>query len=140
MTEFTPWSALMGGFILGGAALMLLVLNGRIAGISGIVSGAMQPSDPNAPWRWMFLLGLVLGPLLAAPFGLQLPEQINAGWPLILIGGFLVGLGTRLGSGCTSGHGICGIGRLSPRSIVATLIFMVVAIMVVFIVRHLIGV
>ncbi|GAB6262550.1 YeeE/YedE family protein [Photobacterium sp. CCB-ST2H9] len=140
MTEFTPWSALIGGFVLGGSALMLLLLNGRIAGISGIVSGAMQVSDPNAKWRWMFILGLILGPLLAAPFGLVLPEHIDASWSVILIGGLLVGAGTRIGSGCTSGHGICGIGRLSPRSVVATLTFMAVAIVVVFVVRHLIGV
>lgn len=140
MTEFTPWTALAGGAVLGISALILLLLNGRIAGISGIVSGAMDASDPNAKWRWMFIVGLVIGPLLAAPFGTYLPERIDAGWPLIIAGGLLVGVGTRLGSGCTSGHGICGIGRLSPRSIVATATFMLVAVVVVFVVRHLSGV
>ncbi|MEL6116010.1 YeeE/YedE family protein [Photobacterium sp. SP02] len=140
MTEFTPWTALAGGAVLGISALILLLLNGRIAGISGIVSGAMDASDPNVKWRWMFIVGLIIGPLLAAPFGTYLPERIDAGWPLIIAGGLLVGVGTRLGSGCTSGHGICGIGRLSPRSIVATATFMLVAVVVVFVVRHLSGV
>ena len=139
MTEFTPITSLLGGALLGFSALLLILFNGRIAGISGIVSGAMTRRGKNEKWRWMFLLGLVLGPILVAPFGSQLPTNIDSSWPLIIIGGFLVGFGSYLGSGCTSGHGICGMGRMSYRSIVATITFMATAIGVVYIVRHLVG-
>lgn len=138
MTEFTPLSALAGGAILGLSALLLLLVNGRIAGVSGILSKIIKPTSEDN-WSWFFLIGLILGPLVASLFGSNLPQSIDIGWPLLLVGGFLVGVGSRLGSGCTSGHGICGIGRLSMRSIVATCVFMFVAIVVVFILRHLIG-
>ncbi len=137
MTQFTPFEALLGGTILGFAALLFLLFNGRIAGISSIVSGAFKPLSTQPQWRWCFLLGLVLAPLIAMPLGYSLPATIDMSWPLIIVGGFLVGFGSYLGSGCTSGHGICGIGRLSPRSIIATIIFMLVAIITVFITQHL---
>ncbi len=133
MTNFTPLDALLGGAILGVAALLFLLLNGRIAGISSIVSGSFKPFSNQPQWRWCFLLGLISAPIIALPLGYHLPSEIDLSWPLIIIGGFLVGFGSYLGSGCTSGHGICGIGRLSTRSIIATIIFMLVAIITVFI-------
>ena len=138
MTEFTPISALIGGAILGFASLLLLVLNGRLAGISGIISGVMSTGQ-NAFWRWAFIGGLILSGLIAPWLNLSMPSELTSSWPLTLIGGFLVGLGTYIGAGCTSGHGICGMVRLSLRSIVATLIFMLVATIVVFVSRHLLG-
>lgn len=139
MTEFTPFSALLGGVLLGLGALLLILLNGRIAGISGILSGAMQFKNPNAKWRWAFIAGLTLSGFLAPAVGFTLPTQFNTSWTLTLLGGFLVGFGTYLCAGCTSGHGICGIGRMSKRSIVATLVFMLLAAVVVFFTRHVIG-
>jgi len=137
MTEFTPFSALLGGALLGFSSLLFLLLNGRIAGISSIVSGSFKSLKSAPQWRWSFLLGLVLSPLVLTLFDYQTSSSIDITWPMIIAGGFLVGFGSYLGSGCTSGHGICGIGRLSPRSIVSTCIFMVVAIIVVFISKHL---
>lgn len=137
MTEFTPLSALLGGVLLGFSSLLFLFLNGRIAGISSIVSGSFKSLNSAPQWRWIFLLGLVLSPLVLTLFDYQTSTNIDITWPMIIIGGFLVGFGSYLGSGCTSGHGICGIGRLSPRSIVSTCIFMLVAIAVVFISKHL---
>ncbi len=133
MTNFTPLDALLGGAILGVAALLFLLLNGRIAGISSIVSGSFKPLTNQPQWRWCFLLGLISAPIIAFPLGYHLPSEIDLSWSLVIIGGFLVGFGSYLGSGCTSGHGICGIGRLSTRSIIATIIFMLVAIITVFI-------
>ena len=137
MTEFTPFSALLGGALLGLSSLLFLLLNGRIAGISSIVSGSFKSLSSSPQWRWSFLLGLVLSPLVLTLFDYQTSSSIDITWPMIIAGGFLVGFGSYLGSGCTSGHGICGIGRLSPRSIVSTCVFMVVAIIVVFISKHL---
>lgn len=139
MTEFTPLSALFGGAVLGASAVFLLWLNGNVAGISGIVSRAIQRPQINDLWRWMFILGLALGPILTSLIGFGLPEQIDVSWPLIIAGGLLVGAGSKLGSGCTSGHGICGIGRVSPRSITATIVFMLTALVVVYVVKHLVG-
>lgn len=135
MTSFTPFTALLGGAILGAAALLFLLFNGRIAGISSIVSGSFKPISSMPQWRWSFLLGLVLAPLITQPLGFSLPAEIDTSWITIIIGGFLVGFGSYLGSGCTSGHGICGIGRFSPRSITATCIFMLVAMITVFLVN-----
>ncbi len=137
MTEFTPLSALLGGTILGVSALLLLFLNGRIAGISSILSDSFKSLAKKPQWQWSFILGLILSPLVLTAFNYQITTQIDLSWSAIIIGGFLVGIGTHLGSGCTSGHGICGIGRLSPRSMVATCVFMIVAIIVVFISKHL---
>ena len=137
MSQFTPWSALAGGALIGIAAVMLMAFNGRIAGISGIFNGAIGGDD--ARWRRLFVVGLVVGgaawlligggPVFALREGFSLPLLAGAG--------FLVGFGTRLGSGCTSGHGVCGIARLSPRSIVATLTFMAFGMLTVFVLRTL---
>jgi len=136
MTEFTPISALLGGGLLGFSALLFLLLTGHIAGISSIISNSFRALSTAPQWRWSFLLGLVLSPLVLALFDYHNEVSIDISWPMIIIGGFLVGFGTCLGSGCTSGHGICGIGRLSPRSITSTCTFMLVAVVVVFISRH----
>ena len=123
-THFTPWTSLAGGLLIGTAAAMFLLLNGRIAGISGILGGLLRPRAGDIGWRVAFIAGLLAAPLLyqlAAP----LPAvQIDAGTAVLVVAGLLVGIGTRYGSGCTSGHGVCGLSRLSPRSLVATLAFM----------------
>jgi uncharacterized protein len=128
--------ALGGGMLVGLSALLLMLFNGRVAGISGILAGALQRTDA---WRWLFLLGLGLGSLLAFSLGwASLPTlAVLPAWPWVVLAGLLVGIGTRLGNGCTSGHGICGVGRLSRRSIVATLVFMTTAVLTVFVSRHL---
>jgi uncharacterized protein len=137
--HFTPWDSLAGGVLIGTAAAMFLLLNGRIAGISGILGGLLRPKAGDTGWRVAFMLGLVAAPLLyqlAAP----LPSvQIDAGTAGLVVAGLLVGIGTRYGSGCTSGHGVCGLSRLSPRSLVATAAFMVAGFVTVFVVRHLIN-
>ena len=141
MINFTPVSALIGGALIGGSAAFLLVVTGRIAGISGVLGGLLQPSRSDLGWRVGFLAGMLLSPLLfVAAGGAWPPVDIDASAGLLVIAGLLVGFGTRLGSGCTSGHGVCGIGRASPRSIAATLVFMMTAIATVFITRHLTGV
>lgn len=125
MTEFTPWSATFGGVLIGLAAVLLFMFNGRIAGISGIASGLLTPKPAGKTWKLMFLLGLLLGPFLYAVFAGKLPEaEFSISYPGIVLAGLLVGFGSKMGSGCTSGHGICGLSRLSPRSIVAVLVFM----------------
>lgn len=137
--HFTPLSALIGGLIIGAAAILFMLINGRIAGISGIVGGLLTPVKHDVLWRIAFVAGLIMAPF-AYGFFAPLPEvQIDADYPLLILAGLLVGIGTRYGSGCTSGHGICGISRLSPRSIVATISFMASAIMTVFIIRHVFG-
>ncbi len=140
MTEFTPLSAALGGALIGLSALILYLFNGRIAGISGILGNLLAFGLGETAWRAAFLLGLIVAPALYATVGGHLPPlTVTSSVPLLLIGGFLVGFGTRLGSGCTSGHGVCGMARLSPRSIAATLIFMAAAAITVFVMRHLIG-
>jgi len=137
MTNFTPVSALAGGALIGLASALLMLFSGRIAGISGILGGCLIPSATDRHWRIAFLIGLIAAPVIGALTGHALPmPQMSASWPVIVVGGLLVGFGTRLGGGCTSGHGVCGIARLSPRSIAATLVFMAVAIAVVFLMRH----
>ncbi len=138
-TNFTPWSSLLGGLMIGISAAMLLLFNGRIAGISGIVGGLLRPAGGDSGWRIAFLLGLLLAPLL---YGVVAPlpsVRIDADTATLIVAGLLVGLGTRYGSGCTSGHGVCGLSRLSPRSMVATAAFMLAGFATVFIVRHLLG-
>jgi uncharacterized membrane protein YedE/YeeE len=125
--------------MIGAATAALLLLNGRIAGVSGILGGLLQPSEGEAGWRVAFLLGLVLGPLLHGLVAVQAPITITPSLPVLVAGGLLVGFGTRLGAGCTSGHGVCGIARLSPRSLVATATFMVVAVATVLVRRQLFG-
>jgi len=135
--QFTPWSALAGGLLIGLATAMLLLLNGRLAGISGILGGLLRPERGDRAWRLAFLLGLLGAPLAAGLF-VPLPAvQVEAGDAMLVAAGLLVGVGTRYGSGCTSGHGVCGISRLSPRSMVATGAFMLAGFATVFLIRHL---
>jgi uncharacterized membrane protein YedE/YeeE len=137
--HFTPWSALAGGGLIGIAVAFLILLNGRIAGITGIIGGLFKPAKGDAAWRVAFTFGLIIAPIIWLLFG-KLPEiTIDAGYNLLIVAGLVVGFGTRLGSGCTSGHGVCGISRLSPRSIIATLAFMGTGFLTVFIARHLLG-
>jgi uncharacterized protein len=141
MTEFTPIPALLGGALIGLAAVLLMALNGRIAGISGIAGGLVTNRAGDRSWRWLFVVGLLGG---VALHELLRPESfaLREGFPpaLLVAAGVLVGIGTRLGSGCTSGHGVCGISRLSARSIVATAVFMAAAIVTLAVSRHLLGV
>ena len=137
---FTPWSPLAGGALIGLSALLFLHANGRIAGISGILGGLLGPSRGDRRWRVAFLLGLVIAPLLWSLAAELPPLIIDADWPLLIVAGLLVGISTRYGAGCTSGHGVCGVSRLSPRSLVATLAFMASGFATVYVVRHLLGV
>lgn len=140
MDGFTPLSATIGGLMIGASAALLMLLNGRIAGISGILGGLLAPVSRGFSWRIAFLAGLILAPLAYAVSGNRLPPvTIEASFPLLAIAGLLVGFGARLGAGCTSGHGVCGIGRGSPRSLAATLTFMVTAILTVLVTHHLLG-
>lgn len=137
-THFTPWTALTGGILLGIASAAFILLNGRVLGISGIVGGLLAPRRADIGWRLSFLLGLLLAPTaltLLAP-GLMRAPRIDAGTLTLIAAGLLVGFGTRYGSGCTSGHGVCGLSRLSPRSLVATLTFMAAGFATVFVIRH----
>lgn len=137
--SFTPWVSLAGGVIIGIAAAMFVLLNGRVAGISGVVGGLLRPMGGDISWRAAFIAGLVGAPLLYALFT-QVPRpRIDAGYPALVVAGLLVGIGTRYGSGCTSGHGVCGMSRLSPRSLVATAAFMLAGFVTVFVARHVIG-
>ncbi len=137
--NFTPWASLAGGALIGLAAALFVLFNGRIAGISGILGGLLQWPKGDIAWRIAFLLGLVGAPLAYSLF-LPLPTvRIDADTVTLVAAGLLVGVGTRYGSGCTSGHGVCGLSRLSPRSLVATLTFMAAGFVTVFVVRHLIG-
>jgi hypothetical protein len=140
MANFTPVSAAIGGALIGLAGTLLMLLTGRIAGISGIFGGLVSPGAGDWGWRIAFIAGLILAPLAAGVVGYQTaPPQLPASWGLIVGAGLLVGFGTRLGSGCTSGHGICGIARLSVRSLVATAVFVATAVAVVAVSRHVIG-
>ncbi len=138
--HFTPWTSLAGGILLGLAAAMFLLLNGRIAGISGIFGGLLWPKRGDIGWRLAFLLGLLAAPglwLLLAPSSLPLPAvRIDAGGTALILAGLAVGLGTRYGSGCTSGHGVCGLSRLSLRSLAATMTFMAGGFVTVYLLRH----
>ena len=136
---FTPWSALIGGLLIGLAAAMLALLNGRIAGISGVLGGLFKPMRGDVGWRVAFIGGLVGAPLVYSLFSALPAVQIDAGYGALVAAGLLVGVGTRYGSGCTSGHGVCGLSRLSPRSLVATLTFMGAGFVTVFLLRHLLG-
>ncbi|QWE05284.1 YeeE/YedE family protein [Polynucleobacter sp. JS-JIR-II-50] len=139
--SFTPIPSLLGGMILGVAAALYVLLHGRILGISGIVSGLLHPKLTDTAWRLILVLGLVSAPFMAALFfGIFPVVEIESDWIAIVIAGILVGFGAHYGSGCTSGHGICGLSRLSPRSLVATCAFMFAGFVTVFILRHLIGV
>ena len=141
MDPLPPLVALAGGLLIGTAAALLLLLSGRIAGVSGMAASAVRIADSGPPWRdaAAFVLGLPLGALLIAQF-VRSPEiAVTSSVPLLVAAGLLVGFGTRLGNGCTSGHGVCGVGRLSPRSIAATATFMATGIATVAVIRHLAG-
>jgi uncharacterized membrane protein YedE/YeeE len=137
MTNFTPVSAAIGGALIGLSATLLMLFTGRIAGISGIVGGGLNFASGDKGWRVAFVAGLLFAPLLASLLGSPMPSpQMPTSWTLIIAAGLLVGFGTRLGGGCTSGHGICGVSRLSSRSFVATAVFMFTAIVVVALTHH----
>ena len=133
---FTPGSALTGGVLIGIAAGMFALLNGRIAGISGIVGGLLRPGRQDVTSRVSFVLGLIGAPLFYELFGTVPALRVDAGYVVLVIAGLLVGIGTRYGSGCTSGHGVCGLSRLSSRSLVATAAFMSAGFVTVFVMRH----
>jgi uncharacterized membrane protein YedE/YeeE len=135
--HFTPWTALAGGALIGLAAALFLLLNGRIAGISGVLGGLLKPVRGDIAWRAAFILGLVGAPLVYVLFRPLPVPQIDADYAALIAAGLLVGVGTRYGSGCTSGHGVCGLARLSPRSLVATAGFMAAGFATVFVIRHL---
>jgi uncharacterized protein len=140
MANFSPISAAIGGALIGLSAVLLMLFTGRIAGVSGIFGGLLNPQSDDRAWRLAFIAGLVAAPLAAALAGYAMPmPQMPASYVIIAVAGLLVGFGTRLGSGCTSGHGICGIARLSPRSIMATCVFMIAAIIVVALTHHVFG-
>jgi len=140
MANFTPVSAAIGGALIGLSAVLLMLLTGRIAGVSGIFGGLLNLRSEDKDWRIAFIAGLILVPLIAAALGYGMaPPKLPANWVVIVAAGLLVGVGTRLGGGCTSGHGICGIGRLSLRSIAATIVFMVTAVITVAVTRHMLG-
>ena len=137
MANFTPLSAAIGGALIGLSAVLLMLLTGRVAGISGIFGGCLGFETNDKGWRLAFIAGLILAPLIASAIGYTMPSpQMPASWGVIVAAGLLVGFGSRLGGGCTSGHGICGIARLSTRSIAATAIFMLTAVVVVALTRH----
>jgi len=134
---FTPWHALMGGALVGTAAALFVLLNGRIAGISGVLGGLLRPVKGDVAWRAAFVIGLIVAPLIYLLFGSPPKPRIDADFGALVLAGLLVGVGTRYGAGCTSGHGVCGLSRLSPRSLVATAAFMAAGFATVFAIRHL---
>ncbi|WGH78913.1 YeeE/YedE family protein [Jannaschia ovalis] len=141
ITEFTPLASLGGGALIGAAAVGLMLMLGRVMGATGIVTGIVRPADASEfAWRAALLLGMITGPAVVWLATGSMPEiQVPVSLPMLLIGGVIVGLGATFGSGCTSGHGVCGMARLSPRSIVATLTFMITTAATVFVVRHVLG-
>lgn len=139
MTEFTPWLSLLGGVLIGLSATLLMALNGRIAGMTGILSGVVPPLSDDWQWRAVFLAGAILAPMVYVLAGGTIGFSVPVSSAALIVGGLIVGIGVSFGSGCTSGHGICGIARFSPRSIVATVIFMAATFATVFVVRHVIG-
>ena len=138
-THFTPWASLIGGLLIGVAVAMFLLLNGRVLGVSGIVGGLLRRARGDKSWRLLFLAGLLAAPWLMAWVRPMAVPRIEAGWGVLVVAGLLVGWGTSMSSGCTSGHGVCGLSRLSPRSLVATLAFMGMGMATVFVVRHLLA-
>ena len=135
--HFTPGMSLLGGLLIGTASALFILANGRIAGISGILGGLLRPTSGDVMWRLAFLLGLIVAPAVLAAFVAPVIPTIDAGPTTLIIAGLVVGIGTRYGGGCTSGHGICGLSRLSPRSLIATLAFMGSGMAIVFAMRHL---
>ncbi|MBG6219867.1 MULTISPECIES: YeeE/YedE family protein [unclassified Janthinobacterium] len=135
--HFTPWASLAGGMLIGLAAALLILFNGRIAGISGILGGLLRPRLGDLGWRIAFLAGLIGAPLLYSLWQSLPPVQIDASTPALIVAGLLVGVGVRYGAGCTSGHGVCGLSRLSVRSLAATMAFMAAGFLTVYVLRHL---
>ena len=138
-THFTPWASLAGGILLGLASALFILVNGRVLGISGIVGGLLRPRAGDAGWRIAFIAGMLAAPAVWALFMAPVVPRIEAGPAVLVVAGLLVGWGTRNGSGCTSGHGVCGLSRMSPRSLVATLAFMGTGFATVFVMRHLLA-
>lgn len=140
MTEFTPWASLGGGILIGIAAILLMAIHGRIAGMTGILSGIIPPVGTDWSWRLAFLVGAIAAPLIYTLLGGTIPFAVPVSTGALVIGGLIVGVGVFYGSGCTSGHGVCGMARLSPRSIVATMVFMIATFITVFVTRHILGI
>jgi hypothetical protein len=138
-TAFTPIASLSGGVLIGLAAVILMAFNGRIAGMSGMFGGVLDPRNPESPWRLAFLAGAIAAPMLATLLGARFDFASPATGAALIVGGVIVGIGVTYGSGCTSGHGVCGLARLSPRSLVATLIFMATTFATVTLIRHGLG-
>jgi len=140
MTEFTPFEAILGGSLIGLASVLLMAFHGRIAGMTGILAGILPPTQVDWAWRATFLLGAIAGPVAVAMFtGTPVPFENPVSLGAVIIGGFIVGVGVNYGSGCTSGHGVCGMARLSLRSIAATATFMAATFVTVYVVRHILG-
>ncbi|WP_223475216.1 YeeE/YedE family protein [Oricola indica] len=138
-TEFTPILAIVGGVLIGIASVLLMALHGRIAGMTGIVGGVLPPFSSDWTWRAAFLAGAVLAPAVLVAAGYEIPFDVPPSTLALIVGGLIVGFGATLGSGCTSGHGVCGMARVSPRSIVATGVFMASTFATVYVVRHVLG-
>lgn len=139
-TEFTPWVSLAGGILIGLSATLLMAMNGRIAGMTGIMTGILPPLSSDWPWRIAFLAGAIVAPVIYLAVGGEIAYAVPVPLPLLAFGGLIVGIGVYYGAGCTSGHGVCGMARLSPRSITATVIFMIATGLTVYVVRHIAGV
>ena len=139
MTDFTPIQSLIGGMMIGLSAVFLMALHGRVAGMTGILTGIIPPAAPDWPWRAAFLAGAIVAPVIYLAAGGVIPFEVPVSTAALAIGGLLVGIGVHFGNGCPSGHGICGLARLSPRSLAAVLTFMLTAFVTVFVVRHVIG-
>jgi len=136
ITEFTPFSSLFGGVLIGLGAVILMAFNGRIAGMTAMLGGVLEPKTPDSPWRLAFLAGAIAAPLIATLLGAEFSFASPTTGVVLAIGGVIVGVGVTYGSGCTSGHGVCGLARLSPRSFVATATFMVTTFATVTLIRH----
>jgi uncharacterized membrane protein YedE/YeeE len=136
ITDFTPYASLFGGILIGLGAVILMAFNGRIAGMTAMLGGVLEPKSPDSPWRLAFLAGAIAAPLIATLLGAEFSFASPTTGVLLAIGGVIVGIGVSYGSGCTSGHGVCGLARLSPRSLVATLTFMATTFATVTLIRH----
>lgn len=136
ITTFTPYASLIGGVLIGLSAVMLMAFNGRIAGMTAMLGGVLEPGHPDSRWRLAFLAGAIVAPMVAVLAGAVFPFASPTNGALLALGGVIVGVGVTYGSGCTSGHGVCGMARLSPRSIVATLTFMASTFVTVTLIRH----
>ena len=139
ITEFTPYLSLGGGVLIGISAILLMAMHGRIAGMTGILSGILPPFSSDWGWRAAFILGSILAPTLFILAGGTIPFAVPPSTTALVIGGLIVGIGVYFGSGCTSGHGVCGMARLSPRSITATIVFMIATFITVYVIRHVVG-